>query len=200
MTPSRPTLATGRLILRPWQESDLAPFAAMNADPRVMEFMPGLLDRAASDALVARALAHFDAHGYSLWAAELADDGAFVGFVGLARPRFEARFTPCVEVGWRLAFEHWGKGFATEGGRAALRFGFERAGLDEIVSFTSVGNARSRAVMARLGMTCEAADDFDHPLLPEGDPLRRHVLYRLARADWSRGPDQDRLGLIQSEG
>ena len=184
---TRPTLATERLILRPWQESDLAPFAALNADVRVMEYMPARLGRAGSDALVARAQAHFDRHGFGPWAVELrsggrgSGDAGLIGFVGLMVPRFEAHFTPCVEVGWRLAFAHWGRGYATEAARAALDFGFTTAGLDEIVSFTSVGNARSRAVMARLGMRRDPADDFDHPALPEGHALRRHVLYRLAR-------------------
>lgn len=177
---TRPTLSTERLILRPWRQSDLVPFAAMNADPRVMEFFPAPLSRAESDAMVARAQAQFDAHGFGLWAAEAPGVTAFIGFVGLARPRFEAHFTPCVEIGWRLAVEHWGKGYATEGGRAAIRFAFAEAGLDGIVSFTAVGNARSRAVMARLGMVRDPEDDFDHPALPEGHELRRHVLYRLA--------------------
>lgn len=187
---TRPTLATERLILRPWQESDLAPFAALNADARVMEYMPARLDRAGSDALVARAQAHFDRHGFGPWAVELrsgepgSGDAGLIGFVGLMVPSFEAHFTPCVEVGWRLAFVHWGRGYATEAAQAALAFGFGSAGLDEIVSFTSVGNARSRAVMERLGMRRDPADDFDHPTLPEGHALRRHVLYRLARRDW----------------
>lgn len=178
---TRPTLATARLILRSWREADLAPFAAMNADPRVMEFMGGLLDRAGSDALVARALAHFDTQGFGLWAVEVAGGAPFIGFVGLMRPGFAAAFTPCVEVGWRLAADHWGKGYATEGARAALAFGFGQAGLAEIVSFTSVVNARSRAVMERLGMVRDPADDFDHPNLPAGHVLRPHVLYRLKR-------------------
>lgn len=178
---TRPTLATPRLVLRPWREADLAPFAALNADARVMEFMGGLLDRAASDALVARALAHFDTQGFGLWAVEVPGTAPFVGFVGLMRPGFEASFTPCVEVGWRLAFDHWGRGYATEGARAAVAFGFGIAGLAEIVSFTAAGNARSRAVMARLGMVHDAREDFDHPGLPPGHALRRHVLYRLAR-------------------
>lgn len=182
MPVSRPTLTTERLILRPWREADLEPFAALNADPRVMEFMAGPLDRAGSDALVAHAQAHFDAQGFGLWALEVPGGAPFIGFVGLMRPRFEAHFTPCVEVGWRLAFAHWGKGYATEGGRAALAFGFETAGLDEIVSFTAAGNARSRAVMARLGMTRDPREDFDHPSLPADHPLRRHVLYRAHRA------------------
>jgi RimJ/RimL family protein N-acetyltransferase len=186
---TRPTLTTERLILRPWQESDLVPFAALNADARVMEFMPGTLDRAASDALVARAQAHFDRHGFGPWAVELrSGDAPLIGFVGLMAPSFQARFTPCVEVGWRLAFAHWGQGYATEAARAALAFGFGTAGLAEIVSFTSVGNARSRAVMERLGMIRDPADDFDHPTLPEGHALRRHVLYRLARPDHGAAP------------
>ena len=186
---TRPRLATERLILRPWQESDLVPFAALNADARVMEYMPGTLDRAASDALVARAQAHFDRHGFGPWAVELRsaplqlNEAPLIGFVGLMVPGFQAHFTPCVEIGWRLAFAHWGRGYATEAARAALTFGFGSAGLDEIVSFTSVGNARSRAVMERLGMWRDPADDFDHPTLPEGHALRRHVLYRLARPD-----------------
>jgi RimJ/RimL family protein N-acetyltransferase len=179
MQMTRPTLTTARLILRSWREADLAPFAAMNADPRVMEFMGGRLDRAASDALVARALAHFDTQGFGLWAVEVAGGAPFIGFVGLMRPGFEAPFTPCVEVGWRLAADHWGKGYATEGARAALAYGFDKAGLAEIVSFTSVVNTRSRAVMERLGMSRNPADDFEHPNLPAGHPLRPHVLYRL---------------------
>ncbi len=180
---TRPTLTTARLILRPWREADLAPFAALNADARVMAFMGGLLDRAASDALVARALAHFDTQGFGLWAVEVAGAAPFVGFVGLMRPGFTAAFTPCVEVGWRLAFDHWGRGYATEGAQAALAFGFGPCGLPEIVSFTAAGNRRSRAVMARLGMSHDPREDFDHPSLPAGHALRRHVLYRLARPD-----------------
>jgi ribosomal-protein-alanine N-acetyltransferase len=160
----------------------------LNADPRVMEYMPGTLDRAASDALIARAQAHFDRHGFGPWAAVLrSDETRLIGFVGLMVPSFEAHFTPCVEVGWRLAFAHWGRGYATEAARAALAFGFGSAGLDEIVSFTSVGNARSRAVMERLGMRRDPADDFDHPTLPENHALRRHVLYRLGAAGLGSG-------------
>jgi ribosomal-protein-alanine N-acetyltransferase len=134
---------------------------------------------------VVRIEGHFAEHGYGLWAVEVRPhDGApvtgFVGFVGLAVPAFEAAFTPCVEIGWRLARGAWGQGYATEGARAALRFGFDVAGIDEIVSFTTVENARSRAVMGRLGMTRDPADDFEHPGLPVEDPLRPHVLYRLA--------------------
>lgn len=133
---------------------------------------------------------HFARHGYGPWAVEAVDGSGrapFIGFIGLFRPPFEAHFTPCVEVGYRLAFEHWGRGYATEGARAALAFGFASLGLDEIVAMTAVANARSRHVMEKLGMTRDAADDFDHPNVPAGHPLRRHVLYRLTSARWRDG-------------
>jgi RimJ/RimL family protein N-acetyltransferase len=174
-------LRTDRLRLRRWLPADHAPFAALNADPRVTEYLPGPLSREESDALVARIEAHFDQHGFGLWAVETRHVEAFAGFIGLLVPRFEAHFTPCVEIGWRLGAEHWGHGYATEGARAVLAFGFEELGLEEIVSFTVPGNARSRRVMERIGMTYDPADDFDHPSLPEGHPLRRHVLYRIDR-------------------
>jgi RimJ/RimL family protein N-acetyltransferase len=177
------TIRTARLELRPWRDEDRAPFAALNADPRVMEFFPKTLDRADSDAMAARLREHFDRHGFGLWAVEVPGVADFIGFVGLAVPRFEAHFTPCVEIGWRLAREHWGRGYATEAARAALAFGFRDLALDEIVSFTTTANLRSRAVMERIGMTRSPADDFDHPALPEGHPLRRHVLYRARRPD-----------------
>jgi RimJ/RimL family protein N-acetyltransferase len=178
MSPSR-ELHTERLRLRRWLPTDLEPFAALNADERVMEFLPFQVDRETSDALAARIEAHFDAHGFGLWAVEVPGVAPFAGFVGLSVPRFEAHFTPCVEIGWRLAAEHWGRGYAAEGARAALRFGFEVAKLREIVSFTVPANQRSRRVMEKLGMTRDPADDFDHPALAAGDPLRRHVLYRI---------------------
>lgn len=174
-------LRTDRLRLRRWLPDDRAPFAALNADPRVVEFLPGPISREKSDLLVARIEAHFEQHGFGLWALGVPGVTPFAGFIGLSVPAFEARFTPCVEVGWRLAAEHWGRGYATEGARAALAFAFEGLGLDEVVSFTVPENARSRRVMEKLGMTRDPADDFDHPLLPEGHPLRRHVLYRTAR-------------------
>ncbi len=175
-----PQLRTTRLLLRPWRESDLAPFAALNADPRVLEHLPGPLSRDESDALVRRLDEHFARHGFGLWALEAPGVAPFVGMAGLSVPAFDAPFTPCVEVGWRLDAGHWGRGYATEAARAALRFGFERAGLDEIVSFTASANARSRRVMERLGMARDPAGDFDHPRLPAGHRLRRHVLYRLS--------------------
>lgn len=161
-----------------WQESDREPFAAMNADPEVMEHFPELLTRRQSDELVERIEAGFAEGGFFLWAVEVRASGEFVGFTGLAAPGFEAHFTPAVEIGWRLARSAWGNGYATEAARRALEFGFED-GLDEIVSFTTPANRRSRAVMERLGMSHDPADDFDHPSLPPGHPLRPHVLYRL---------------------
>ena len=175
------SLTTPRLLLRPWQDADREPFARMNTDPRVMEFMPAPLTREESDALVGRIQAHFEKHGFGLWAAELRADGAFAGYIGLAVPAFEARFTPCVEIGWRLAAEYWGRGLATEGARAVLRHAFEVVGLDEVVSMTVPANLASRRVMEKLGMTHDPAEDFDHPRLPVGHALRRHVLYRLRR-------------------
>ena len=151
----------------------------MNADERVMEFFPKLLSRAESDTSVDGIQTHFARHGFGLWAVEVPDVASFIGFTGLAVPRFTAAFTPCVEVGWRLAFEHWRNGYATEAARLALAYGFETARLAEIVSFTTVANLRSRAVMTRLGMRRDPADDFDHPSLPDDHPLRRHVLYRI---------------------
>jgi RimJ/RimL family protein N-acetyltransferase len=181
-----PTLRTARLRLRPWRDADREPFAALNADPEVTAFLPGPLDRAASDAIVERICAHFDARGFGLWAVEAPGAADFVGFVGLQVPAFEAFFTPCVEVGWRLARAHWGRGYATEAARAAVAHGFGALGLREIVSFTVPANRRSRAVMERLGMRRDPAEDFDHPRLPEGDPRRRHVLYRLPAPGHSR--------------
>jgi RimJ/RimL family protein N-acetyltransferase len=179
-----PELRTDRLILRRWGFADRAPFAEMNADPRVMEHFPTPLSRQESDALATRIEAHFDEHDFGMWAVEIAGIEPFAGFIGLAIPRFEAHFTPCIEVGWRLAPEYWGQGLATEGAHAALAFGFEMLGLEEIVSFTVPGNLRSRRVMEKLGMTYQPSNDFDHPLLPEGHPLRRHVLYRVHRRQY----------------
>jgi RimJ/RimL family protein N-acetyltransferase len=173
------TLSSGRLCLRQWREEDRDAFAAMNADARVMEFFRGCLTRAESDAMVDHIERHFSDHGFGLWAIEVPGVSAFVGFAGLEIPAFNAHFTPCVEIGWRLAFEHWGRGYATEAARLALDHGFATLALSEIVSFTSTTNRRSRAVMERLGMHHNPADDFDYPRLPKGHPLRSHVLYRL---------------------
>jgi len=179
VTAPAPTLRTGRLVLRPWREEDLAPFAALNADPAVMEHFPAPLSRAESDAFAARVRREMDERGFGLWAVEAPGVAPFVGFTGLAVPHFSAHFTPCVEIGWRLAHAHWGRGYAPEAARAALDHGFQQLGLAEIVSFTAVANLRSRRVMEKLGMTHDAADDFEHPSLAPGHPLRRHVLYRI---------------------
>ncbi len=177
----RDELRSERLILRQWRESDRLPFQQLNADPRVMEFFPEPLTAEASDVLFDRAQQHFRFHDFGPFAVELIETNAFVGFIGLSIPAFDAHFMPAVEIGWRLAFEHWGNGMATEGARAALDFGFDDLELKQVVSFTTPTNLRSRRVMERLGMTHNPADDFDHPNLPEGHPLRRHLLYRINR-------------------
>lgn len=176
-----PRLRTERLVLRDWRPSDRSAFAAMSADPRLMRFLGPTLSRVESDALVDRIEAHFAERRFGPWAVEVPGVAEFIGFVGLSTARFAAPFNPCVEVAWRLGAEHWGRGYATEAARAALRFGFEQLGLTEILAFTTVGNRASRAVMERLGMSRDPRDDFEHPALPPGDPLRPHVLYRIAR-------------------
>jgi RimJ/RimL family protein N-acetyltransferase len=176
-----PRLETGRLLLREWRDGDREPFAVLNADPRVMEHFPSRLTTSESDAFVDRMIERWAVDGFGLWAVERPADGRLLGFAGLAAPTFEAHFTPAVEIGWRFAVKAWGHGYATEAARAAVRFAFEDLNLAEIVSFTVPANLRSRAVMERIGMTRNAADDFDHPRIPDGDALRRHVLYRLSR-------------------
>lgn len=171
-------LRTERLILRQWRDADRDPFAELNGDPGTMRYFPAPLTREESDSLFDRASAHIDEHGWGLWAVEVVDGPPFIGFVGLSRPRFAPEL---VEVGWRLHRNHWGNGYATEAGREALRFGFEELGLDEIVSFTTVTNEPSRRVMERIGMTHDPSRDFDHPGLPDGHPLQRHVLYAISR-------------------
>jgi ribosomal-protein-alanine N-acetyltransferase len=190
-----PEVRTERLLLRGWRAEDLPVFAAMNADPEVMEHFPALLTSEESDGFVGRVVAGWAANGFGLWAVEQVGDGTFLGFAGLTRPRFDAPFMPAVEVGWRFARRAWGKGFATEAGRASLAFGFDVVGLDVIVSFTSPANVRSWRVMERLGMTHDPSDDFDHPRVAEGSPLRRHLLYRLRRADWEERSGRERRGV-----
>jgi RimJ/RimL family protein N-acetyltransferase len=175
-----PRLHGEPVVLREWVLDDLAPFAALNADPRVMEHYPSPLTRAESDTFVReRIIPQFAERGFGLWAVSVPGIAPFIGYVGLDVPTFETEFTPCVEIGWRLAFPHWGNGYATEAARVAIAFGFAEAGLDEIVSFTVPANRRSVAVMERLGMAY--VGEFDHPRLPEGHRLRRHVLYRLSQ-------------------
>lgn len=176
---------TGRLRVRQWRDGDREPFAALNADPRVMAFFPAPLSRAESDALVDRIAAGIDERGWGFWAVEERAGGAFVGFVGLGVPPPELPFSPCVEIGWRLARAFWGLGYATEAARGALRVGFERLALAEIVSFTAARNLPSEAVMKRLGMVSDGT--FEHPAMAVGHPLRLHKLYRLGRDAWLGG-------------
>ena len=171
---------TPRLRLRQWRESDRDPFAALNADPVVMEFFPALLSREASDASIDAWQSQFAERGWSNWAVEVRDTEAFIGFVGLSLPRRVLPFSPCVEIGWRLARAHWGKGFATEAALGAVRVAFEELALPEIVSFTTLLNLRSRAVMERIGMQ-DSHEDFEHPGVPPGHPQRMHCLYRMRR-------------------
>jgi RimJ/RimL family protein N-acetyltransferase len=178
-------LTTARLRLRQWQDTDLSAFAELNADPRVMEHFPRTLDRAESDAMAGRIRRRIDQDGYGLWAVEVTGVSPFIGYVGLAVPRFEAHFTPCTELAWRLAHAHWGQGYATEAATAALAFAFDDLGLDQVVAFTTPGNLRSRRVMERLRMTRNPAEDFDRPNLPPGSPHCRHVLYRLHKTAWN---------------
>ena len=173
-------VSTERLLLRQWLDVDRDPFAALNADPEVMEHFPSTLTRAESDELVDRISAGIDERGYGFWAVERLSDGVFIGFTGISVPSFDAPFMPCVETGWRFARDAWGHGYATEAARASLAYGFDEVGLDEIVSFTSIPNVRSQAVMERIGMTRDPAEDFDHPRVAVGSPIRRHVLYRIS--------------------
>ena len=152
----------------------------MNADPAVMEFFPALQSREASDASISAWQSQLETQGWSNWAVELRESGEFIGFIGLSVPRRVLPFSPCIEIGWRLARDSWGHGYATEGAKACLRVGFERIGLPEIVSFTAIHNLRSRAVMERIGML-NADQDFEHPAVPEGHALRLHCLYRINR-------------------
>jgi RimJ/RimL family protein N-acetyltransferase len=178
---------TARLRLRPWLAADRAPFAALNADPLVMEHFPATLSRGESDALADRIDAKFQKHRFGFWAVEIQGIVPFAGFIGLSVPSFETHFTPCVEIGWRLARNYWNQGFATEGAAAALRHAYGSLRLAEVVAFTPPGNARSRRVMEKLGMQYDPAGDFDHPLIPAGHPLCRHVLYRMWNPDGRAG-------------
>ncbi len=177
---------TERLRLRQWLDADRAPFAKMNADRKVMEYFPAKLDRQASDALLERLMAQIAERGWGLWATELKASGKFIGFIGLQVPSAALPCGPCVEIGWRLAAAHWGKGYATEGARASLGIAFGMLNLPEIVSFTAIDNQRSRAVMQRIGMQ-DSGENFEHPGVPEGNPLRLHCLYKITAAQWQQG-------------
>ncbi len=179
-----PQLQTERLLLRRWQFSDIEPFAAMNADPDVMEHFPALLSTIESTTLIERSERRFEDRSYGLWAVELAGQAPFIGCVGLAPVEIDVVFAPAVEIVWRLAREHWGEGLATEAAVAAMSYGFDELELPEIVAYTAAGNMRSRRVMARLGMLRDVAEDFLHPSLPADHPLAPHVLYRMDVARW----------------
>ena len=174
-------IATPRLLLRPWRASDLALFAEQNADPVVMRFLAGVLTPAESDAYVARAERHLARTGFCKWAVEAPGLAPLIGAVGLSWLTFEAPFAPAVEVAWRLHRDYWGFGYATEAAAASIDDGFNRIGLTEVVALTAVANTASIRVMQRLGMT--RTIEFDHPKLPPDSPLRRHILYRLSRAE-----------------
>lgn len=178
-------IKTERLILRPWMESDLEPFALMNADPRVREYFFTLLTNEESNSSAADFQKGIEERGWGLWAAALIDDPTeFMGFIGIAPTNFVAHFTPAVEIGWRLAYKFWGKGYATEGASAALKYGFETIGLDEIVACTTSENRRSQNVMKKLKTHYNPEDDFDHPRVPPGHKLTKHILYRIDRREW----------------
>ena len=176
-------IKTPRLKLRQWRLSDHSAFASINADSRVMEFFPKTLTQLESDFLAQRLTSRIAEHGWGFWALERLDSGVFIGFVGLGIPELVFHFSPCVEIGWRLAFQHWGAGLATEAATAALKFGFEKLNLPEIVAFASIHNYRSRAVMNRIGMS-EDPETFQHPALESGSYLSTHCLYRLNKCQW----------------
>jgi RimJ/RimL family protein N-acetyltransferase len=182
---SGPTIETERLVLRRWKERDREEFAALNADPEVMEHFPGVLSAEESDQMLRRIDRQFVEFGFGLWAVDIKWAEKFIGFCGLAVPTFQTHFTPAVEIGWRFARDEWGNGYATEAARAALDFGFEQAALDEILSWTIPANERSQGVMARLGLKRSPALDFDHPRFLHDDRLRRHVVYRITREEWA---------------
>ncbi len=174
-----PSLTTKRLLLRQWKESDLSLFAKMNADKHVMEYFPSTLSQNESNCLAEKIQKELREKEYGLWAVEAIDAAPFVGCVGLHYQDFPAAFTPCIEIGWRLAHEHWGKGYAFEAASKIIKYAFQTLRLCELVSFTTVENQRSRKLMERLEMTRKPEDDFEYPKLPKGHPLRPHVLYRL---------------------
>lgn len=177
-------LCTPRLLLRGWHSTDLRAFAALNRDPRVMEHFPGIMSRAQSDAMARRIQAHFALHGFGQWVLERHEQPGLIGVLGLQWVRFDAAFTPAVEIGWRLHQAHWRQGYAREAGEAVLAHAFQVLQLPAVLAFTVPANRPSQALMGALGMQHQAAEDFEHPLLPVGHPLRRHVLYRLSRNAW----------------
>lgn len=182
-----PAIKTERLIFRQWRKEDLEPFANLNADPKVMEYFPSTLSKEESDQMAERIKTKIEEQGWGFWAVSVPTVADFIGFIGLnsiERSALPVHFTPAVELGWKLSYDYWGKGYATEGAKAALAYGFETLNLSEIISFTAVQNMRSRRVMERIGMHHDPKDDFEHPKLPQGHPLKRHVLYRISQHEW----------------
>ena len=179
-------LETERLILRGWQDSDLEPFSTITADPEVRRYYPNVLTKDETRLVIERIKSHVEKEGFGLWALELRETGEMIGYTGLSKPTIEAHFMPCVEIGWQIAKHHWGKGYAPEAAIKALEDGFSRLNLNEIVSFTSKLNSKSIRVMEKMGMLRNPKDDYMHPLLPDGHPLKPHVLYRLPKAVWTR--------------
>lgn len=177
-------LETERLILRRWQDSDLAPFAAITSDREVRRYYPNVLTKEETISLIERIESNFQKEGFGLWALELKSSGEFIGYTGLHRPTIKAHFMPCIEIGWQISAKHWGQGYAPEAASKTLEDGFDRIGLEEIVSFTSVANSKSIRVMEKLGMHRNPKDDYLHPFLPEGHPLKPHVLFRLKKTEW----------------
>jgi len=177
-------IETERLILRKWREEDIEPFTKINQDPKVTEFLRGSMDFAAAKLFIQDANEAIEKYNFGLWAATLNETKQLIGYIGLNIPKFEAHFTPCVEIGWRLGFKFWGKGYAPEGAKACLEYGFNKIGLDEIISFTAVGNAKSIRVMEKIRMKRDGNGNFKHPQLSENHPLSEHVLYRIKKSDW----------------
>jgi RimJ/RimL family protein N-acetyltransferase len=182
-------LHTNRLILRDWQARDLAGFARLNADAQVMRFFPGPLDQAQSDALAGRIQQHIHRHGFGVWVLEMHGEPGLIGTLGLQQVLFDSAFAPAVEIAWRLLPAYWHQGLAGEAAQAALRFAFEQLNLPQVLAFTVPANLPSQALMQRLGMQRDPAEDFLHPLLPRDHPLRPHVLYRLSQARWRERQD-----------
>ena len=180
-----PTLETERLHLRRWREQDIDAFAALNADPDVMEHFPDVLTREETGQMLRRIDRQFEEFGFGLWAVDIKWAKEVIGFCGLAVPTFQTHFTPAVEIGWRFAKSQWGSGYATEAARAVLDFAFEETDLDQVLSWTIPTNQRSQRVMQRLGMSRAPELDFDHPRFLHDDRLRRHVVYRITRGEWS---------------
>lgn len=178
-------LKTERLLLRQWKKEDYSHFAKLNADPAVMKYYPSTLSKAESNAMADKIQSILSEKLWGFWALEIIETKQFIGFVGLHEPSYDLPVTPCIEIGWRLAKEHWGKGYATEAGKAALTFAFENLGLNEVYSFASVNNQKSWAVMQRLGLQ-NTDNNFEHPIIPEGDPLREHVLYKITLEQWNK--------------